>query len=54
MKAVEGWEQVSIGEHVDLINGFAFPSAGFTEGEGIPLIRIRDLERQKTDVNFLG
>jgi len=54
VKAVEGWEQVSIGEHVDLINGFAFPSAGFTEGEGIPLIRIRDLERQKTDVNFRG
>jgi type I restriction enzyme S subunit len=54
MKAVEGWNQISIGEFVDLINGFAFPSEGFTEGEGKPLIRIRDLERQKTEVNFRG
>jgi type I restriction enzyme S subunit len=54
MKAVEGWKQISIGEFVDLINGFAFPSEGFTEGEGKPLIRIRDLERQKTEVNFRG
>ena len=54
MKAVEGWNQISIGEFVDLINGFAFPSEGFNEGEGKPLIRIRDLERQKTDVNFRG
>ena len=54
MKAVEGWNQISIGEFVDLINGFAFPSEGFTDGEGKPLIRIRDLERQKTEVNFRG
>ena len=54
MRAVESWDQVSIGGLVNLINGFAFPSKGFTEGEGIPLIRIRDLERQKTEVNFRG
>lgn len=54
MNAAEGWKQVSIGKYADLINGFAFSSDAFTEGEGMPLIRIRDLERQKTEVNFRG
>jgi type I restriction enzyme, S subunit len=49
---VEDWKQVSIGRFVDLINGFAFPSEGFTDEEGIPLIRIRDLDSQKTEVNY--
>ena len=48
------WSHAVIGRHVELINGFAFPSDGFTQGEGIPLIRIRDLNRCDTEVNFRG
>ena len=54
MNAMPDWNTASIGRHVELINGYAFPSAGFTEGEGMPLIRIRDLNRNNTEVNFRG
>ena len=48
------WNTVVVGRYVELINGFAFPSTGFTEDEGIPLIRIRDLNSCDTEVNFCG
>lgn len=54
MMITESWEKVPIGRFVELINGFAFPSEGFTDGEGTPLIRIRDLDNQHTAVNFSG
>jgi type I restriction enzyme S subunit len=54
MKTLENWRPVSIGRFVELINGFAFPSEGFTDGDGMPLIRIRDLNRRDTEVNFRG
>jgi type I restriction enzyme, S subunit len=54
MKTVEHWKRISIGRFVQLINGFAFPSEGFTGGEGMPLIRIRDLNGQNTEVNYHG
>ena len=54
MKTVEGWRRISIGQCVDLINGFAFPSDHFTDEEGMPLIRIRDLNKQTTEVNYRG
>lgn len=54
MMITESWEKVPIGRFVELINGFAFPSEGFTDGEGTPLIRIRNLDNQHTAVNFSG
>ncbi|HIJ35806.1 MAG TPA: hypothetical protein HPP59_00805 [Deltaproteobacteria bacterium] len=48
------WKTVTIAPFIELINGFAFPSDRFTEEEGMPLIRIRDLGRQETEINFLG
>ena len=48
------WNTAVIGHYVELINGFAFPSTGFTEEEGMPLIRIRDLTRCDTEVNYRG
>ena len=47
------WSHAVIGRYVELINGFAFPSDGFTQGEGIPLIRIRDLNRCDTELIFV-
>lgn len=54
MTAFEDWKPTSIGRYVELINGFAFPSDGFTTGDGIPLIRIRDLNGSHTEVNYHG
>jgi len=48
------WKTVTIAPFIELINGFAFPSDRFTEEEGMPLIRIRDLDRQETEINFHG
>ncbi|MCF8090581.1 MAG: restriction endonuclease subunit S [Desulfotignum sp.] len=54
MSKIAGWNSTTIGYHLELINGYAFPSDRFTEGEGIPLIRIRDLNRHMTEVNYRG
>lgn len=48
------WTPVAIGHYVELINGYAFPSEDFTNGDGIPLIRIRDLKSNVTEINFSG
>ena len=48
------WKTVTIAPFIELINGFAFPSDRFTEEGGMPLIRIRDLDRQETEINFHG
>jgi type I restriction enzyme S subunit len=39
---------------VNVLSGFAFPSAGFKQAEGMPLIRIRDLDGSSTEVRFQG
>lgn len=54
MSKIAGWNSTTIGYHLELINGYAFPSDRFTEGEGIPLIRIRDLNRHMSEVNYRG
>jgi type I restriction enzyme, S subunit len=48
------WQIARLGQFINLINGFAFASEKFTDGEGIPLIRIRDLENQETTVQYSG
>jgi len=48
------WPQIQLNRLIELINGFAFPSEGFTNDDGVPLIRIRDLGSRKTEVNFSG
>ena len=54
MTTASSWKTVTVAPFIDLINGFAFPSDRFTEDEGMPLIRIRDLDCQKTEINFRG
>lgn len=53
MKA--GWKTVPLGEMLEVQSGYAFKSKQFSEIEGMPLIRIRDLKAGKgTVVNFVG
>jgi type I restriction enzyme S subunit len=54
MRTISAWRPATIGGLVDLINGFAFPSDNFTEGDGMPLIRIRDLNHANTEIRFSG
>lgn len=44
----------SLQEKIKVISGFAFPSSGFNQLDGMPLIRIRDLGRSTTEVRFRG
>ncbi len=47
--------KIKIGEHIRIVPGFPFNSRLFnTEGEGLPLIRIRDLLKSKIETYFNG
>ncbi len=48
------WKRIRLGEIASVLNGFAFKSAQFTKGDGIPLIRIRDVGSVSTDTNYVG
>jgi len=49
------WKIKKLGDVLTVQNGYAFDSKKFVTGEGIPLVRIRDLKSGvKTVVNFAG
>jgi type I restriction enzyme S subunit len=48
------WEVTTIGAVGDILNGFAFRSALFSEKQGTPLIRIRDLGKNSTETFYTG
>jgi type I restriction enzyme S subunit len=48
------WLEVPLGKCCEVLPGFAFDSAQFTDGDGMPLVRIRDVVRGRTDTYFNG
>jgi type I restriction enzyme S subunit len=48
------WDHVAIGSALKLTSGFPFPSSRFSEEEGVPLIRIRDIVRSSIETRYLG
>lgn len=48
------WKRIRLREIATVLNGFPFKSAQFSKGDGIPLIRIRDVGNDSTDTNFVG
>ena len=48
------WERVDLQEIAIVQNGYAFPSTNFTKGIGLPLIRIRDIDKRDTEDYFQG
>ncbi|WCL81069.1 restriction endonuclease subunit S [Saprospira sp. CCB-QB6] len=49
------WKKVKLGEVCEITSGGAFPSKQFNkEGEGLPLIRIRDVKRGFSETYFDG
>lgn len=48
------WEVKTLSQVCGVLNGFAFDSKMFTQEEGMPLIRIRDLEASTTTENYAG
>ena len=47
-------QEPSLNAKVEVLSGFAFPSSGFNQLDGMPLIRIRDLGGRTTEVRFRG
>ena len=45
---------VTLGKHIDILSGCAFPSNGFNKNNGVPLIRIRDILSGKTETYYEG
>lgn len=50
----EHWERVFLADIAQVQNGFAFKSEFFTHADGIPLIRIRDIENGHTENFYSG
>jgi len=50
----KAWPEVALGDVVQLLAGFAFDAAQFSDGGGTPLIRIRDVTRGRTKTFFDG
>ena len=48
------WKRVRLRDVASVLNGFAFKSSQFTKGEGMPLIRIRDVRSDTTEANYVG
>lgn len=47
-------QQVRLGDFLEVQAGFAFKTEYFTSGDGMPLIRIRDLDQAQTAINYSG
>lgn len=45
---------VKLEQILDVQSGFAFKTMHFSDTDGIPLIRIRDLSKSSTETNYLG
>ncbi|ABN69863.1 restriction modification system DNA specificity domain [Staphylothermus marinus F1] len=54
-KIPKDWEVIRLVDHVYVLKGYAFSSKFFNEKErGIPIIRIRDLGKNKTEAYYSG
>lgn len=48
------WSRVPLGDIAEVRNGFAFKSEFFDKGEGVPLLRIRDVGGNSTETRYSG
>ncbi|TAX28919.1 N-6 DNA methylase [Rhizobium leguminosarum] len=51
---VTAFPLVPLSEIASIQNGFAFKSSEFSDDEGVPIIRIRDIKTNKTKTGYLG
>lgn len=48
------WKTISLGNLIEVLSGFAFDSKKFSDSNGMPLIRIRDIKRSYTETFYNG
>lgn len=51
---VSEWKKINMKGNIDILTGYAFSSSNFNDEEGIPLIRIRDLETHNPKTLYKG
>lgn len=49
-----GWTTVALGDHIEILSGFAFPAKEFSGSGSMPVIRIRDVVRGHTETYYDG
>ena len=54
MREANEWLEENIGENLALLSGFPFPSNKFSNEEGFPLIRIRDVVESSVETYYQG
>lgn len=54
LAAHSSWVRVLLGDIAEVKNGFAFTSKFFDKGEGVPLLRIRDVGSDSTETRYSG
>lgn len=50
----DSWDEQNIGYSLKLTSGFPFPSKNFSNTDGFPLIRIRNIIDSKVETYFQG
>jgi len=45
---------LKVGDHIEFLSGYPYNSEGFNTENGVPLIRIRDLENSKLETKYSG
>jgi type I restriction enzyme S subunit len=48
------WKRIPLAHVAKVQNGFAFSSSQFTKDDGLPLIRIRDIDNDTTENKYKG
>lgn len=54
LHAAKSWQRVPLAEVVDILNGYPWPSSGFSTDRGQPVIRIRNVLDGETSTFFQG
>lgn len=50
----KNWKVARLCDHAEVVNGYPFDSDLFHTTQGMPLVRIRDISEQTTEVRFAG
>lgn len=50
----ESWDRVLLRDVATVLNGYAFKSSEFSNSGGVPLIRIRDVGKDRSETTYLG
>jgi type I restriction enzyme S subunit len=54
LQTAKSWQRVPLAEVVDILNGYPWPSSGFSADQGKPVIRIRNVVDGETSTFYQG